>query len=162
MRACSQATFLRRCNFRLELKKKNWKTYRLTDWQIQTDWLPLYISEILFYAILGLNFTWLCGEELPLDLNVSDKAGCGYSADDKESVGHELRVNNSLMSENTSYFITVLVTKDERQAVYTQEVFIVPDDPPEVQIRYVKRKQPGRHLKFTCAFNFPCDQNMLE
>ena len=71
-------------------------------------------------------------------------------------------MNNSLMSENTSYFITVLVTKDERQDVYTQEVFIVPGDPPEVQIRYVKRKQPGRHLKFNCAFNFPCDQNMLE
>ena len=57
---------------------------------------------------------------------------------DKESVRHELRVNNSRLAENTSYFITVLVTKDERQAVYTQEVFIVPDDPPEVQIRYLK------------------------
>ena len=57
---------------------------------------------------------------------------------DKESVRHELRVNNSRLAENTSYFITVLVTKDERQAEYTQEVFIVPDDPPEVQIRYLK------------------------
>ena len=57
---------------------------------------------------------------------------------DKESVRHELRVNNSRLAENTSYFITVLVTKDERQAKYTQEVFIVPDDPPEVQIRYLK------------------------
>ena len=57
---------------------------------------------------------------------------------DKESVRHELRVNNSRLAENTSYFITVLVTKDERQAEYTQEVFIVPDDPPEVKIRYLK------------------------
>ena len=57
---------------------------------------------------------------------------------DKESVRHELRVNKSRLAENTSYFITVLVTKDERQAEYTQEVFIVPDDPPEVQIRYLK------------------------
>ena len=57
---------------------------------------------------------------------------------DKESVRHELRVNNSRLAENTSYFITVLVTKDERQAEYTQEVFIVADDPPEVQIRYLK------------------------
>ena len=57
---------------------------------------------------------------------------------DKESVRHELRVNNSRLAENTSYFITVLVTKDVRQAEYTQEVFIVPDDPPEVQIRYLK------------------------
>ena len=40
------------------------------------------------------------------------------------------------MTENTSYFITVLVTKDERKAEYTQEVLIVPGDPPEVQIRY--------------------------
>ena len=42
------------------------------------------------------------------------------------------------MTENTSYFITVLVTKDERKAEYTQEVFIVLGDPPEVQIRYGK------------------------
>ena len=41
------------------------------------------------------------------------------------------------MAENTSYFITVQVTKDERQAEFTQEVFIVPGDPPEVQIRYL-------------------------
>lgn len=62
---------------------------------------------------------------------------------DKESVRHELRVNNSRLAENTSYFITVLVTKDERQAEYTQEVFIVPDDPPEVQIRYLKLQKLG-------------------
>ena len=62
---------------------------------------------------------------------------------DKESVQHELRVNNSRLAENTSYFITVLVTKDERQAEYTQEVFIVPDDPPEVQIRYLKLQKLG-------------------
>ena len=42
------------------------------------------------------------------------------------------------MVENSSYFVTVFVKKDERQAVYTQEVFIVPGDPPEVQIRFVK------------------------
>ena len=46
------------------------------------------------------------------------------------------------MTENTSYFITVLVTKDDRQAGYTQEVFIVPGDPPEVQIRYFKLEKP--------------------
>ena len=90
----------------------------------------------LYY--LGLNFTWLCKEESPLSLNNSDEVGCHLMAFDKESVRHELRVNNSRLAENTSYFITVLVTKDERQAEYTQEVFIVPDDPPEVQIRYLK------------------------
>ena len=89
---------------------------------------------------LGLNFTWLCRGESPLDLNNSDEAGCYYRAGDKEYVGHELRVNNSLMTENTSYFITVQVTRDERKAEYTQEVFIVPGDPPEVQIRYLKLK----------------------
>ena len=87
------------------------------------------------YAFLGLNFTWLCGKESPLDLNNSDEAECYYNAGDKESVRHELRMNNSLIAENTSYFVTVQVTKDERQAQYTQEVFIVPGDPPGVQIR---------------------------
>lgn len=41
------------------------------------------------------------------------------------------------MMENSSYFLTVFVKKDVRQAEYTQEVFIVPGDPPEVQIRFV-------------------------
>lgn len=68
--------------------------------------------------------------------------GCYYRANDKESVGHEFRVNNSLLVENTSYFITIHVTKDERQAEYTQEVFIVPGDPPKVQIRYGRCKTP--------------------
>ena len=78
-----------------------------------------------------------------MDLNNWDEAECYYRADDKEYVGHELRVNNSLMMENTSYFITVLVTKDERKAEYTQEVFIIPGDPLEVQIRYVKLEKQG-------------------
>ena len=93
------------------------------------------------YAIIGLNYTWLCRKVLPLDLNNSFEAGCCYRGGDKESVGPKLRVNNSLITENTSYFITVLVTKDERQAEYTQEVFIIPGDPPEVQIRYTKFKK---------------------
>ena len=82
---------------------------------------------------------WLCKEELPQDFGNSDEAGCYHRAGDKEYVGRELRVNNSLLTENTSYFITVLVTKDERQAEYTQEVFIVPGDPPEVHIRYLSK-----------------------
>ena len=39
--------------------------------------------------------------------------------------------------ENSSYLVTVFVKKDVREAEYTQQVFIVPGDPPEVQIRYV-------------------------
>ena len=87
-----------------------------------------------------------------MDLNNSDEAGCYYRAGDKEYIGHELRVNNSLMTENTSYFITVQVTRDERKAEYTQEVFIVPGDPPEVQIRYLRLKTRGAaelHLLLT-------------
>ena len=76
------------------------------------------------------------------DLNRSVEAGCYYRTSDKEFAGHELRVNSNLMVENTSYFITVLVTKGERQAEFTQEVFIVPGNPPEVQVRYVKSKIP--------------------
>ena len=87
---------------------------------------------------LGLNFTWLCRNHSAQDLNDSGEAGCYYRAGGRESVGHELIVNNSLMTQNTSYFITVQVTKNERQAKFTQEVFIVPGDPPEVQIRYLK------------------------
>ena len=97
--------------------------------------MPYYAA-----AIVGLDFTWLCKQESLLNINKSAEAGCYYRADDEEFVGHELRVNNSLMTENTSYFITVQVTKDERQAEYTQEVFIVAGDPPEVQIRYEKDK----------------------
>lgn len=52
------------------------------------------------------------------------------------------------MTENISYFITVLVKKDKRKAEFTQEVFIIVGDPPEVQIRYVKYKKPG-------AWNLP-------
>lgn len=47
------------------------------------------------------------------------------------------------MAENISYFITVLVKKDKRKAEFTQEVFIIVGDPPEVQIRYVKYKKLG-------------------
>ena len=100
--------------------------------------LALCIScHIQCYAIIGLNFTWLCREEFAQDPDISDKAGCYYRAGDEESPRHKLRVNSSLLAENTSYFITVQVTKDERQAQYTQEVFIVPGDPVVVQIRYV-------------------------
>ena len=80
----------------------------------------------------------MCREELPLNQNSSDEAGCYLRAGDKEFVKHELRVNNSLMAENTSYFITVQVTKNGRRAEYTQEVFIIPGNPLEVQVRYVK------------------------
>ena len=66
-------------------------------------------------------------------------------------------MNSSLLAENTSYFITVQVTKDERQAQYTQEVFIVPGDPMVVQIRYVNH-DTIEELNFTCGFYLLCLQ----
>ena len=108
-------------------------------------------GSILYYTILGLNFTWLCREELPQGHNNSEKAGCHYGISDKEAVGNKLRVNSSIMAENASYFIKVLVTKHERQAEYTQEVYIVPGDPPEVQIRC---------LNSTFEFNSICAHNL--
>ena len=85
----------------------------------------------------------MCREDSPLGRKNPDQAGCYYGVSDKEYDGHKLRLNRSLLAENTSYVVTVQVTKDERQAEYTQEVFIVPGDPPEVQIRYSKLKKPG-------------------
>ena len=61
----------------------------------------------------------------------SDSVGCSFTSN--ESV---VTINSSHLLENSSYFITVKISKDQRQAEYTQEVFISPGDPPEVQIRY--------------------------
>ena len=97
-----------------------------------------YLSLVIpYYALVGLNFIWRCRNESAQDPDDSDEAGCYYRVSNEESAVHELRVNSSLMAENTSYFITVQVTKDVRQAEYTPEVFIVPGDPPKMQIRFV-------------------------
>lgn len=93
------------------------------------------------HTISGLNFTWLCRQESQQGLNNSHQEECYNTGDVKvESSEPVLRVNSrySLMVENSSYFLTVFVKKDQRQAEYTQEVFIVPGDPPEVHIRYAK------------------------
>jgi len=82
-------------------------------------------------SFTALNFTWLCRQE-------SGQGDCYKTGDIKvESNEPLLKLNSSLMMENSSYFLTVFVKKDVRQAEYTQEVFIVPGDPPEVQIRFV-------------------------
>ena len=85
-----------------------------------------------------LNFTWLCTNGQKHSPNNSDLGGCYGTSSISESV---LTVNSGLLLENSSYFITVNVTKDQRQAEYTQEVFVVPGDPPEVQIRYMKMQE---------------------
>jgi len=41
----------------------------------------------------------------------------------------------------TTYLITLVVRKDRRQAMYTQEVAIVPGDPLEVLIRWGERRK---------------------
>ena len=74
---------------------------------------------------------WLCTNGQGQGPNSSDSGGCYV-------IGNQtvVTVNSGLMLENSSYFITVKVTKDQRQAQYTQQVSIVPGDPSEVQIRY--------------------------
>ena len=74
---------------------------------------------------------WLCSNGQGQGANSSDSGGC-YIIGNQSVV----TVNSGLMLENSSYFITVKITKDQRQAQYTQQVFIVPGDPPEVHIRY--------------------------
>jgi len=81
-----------------------------------------------------LAFTWFCTDGQSQGLNGSDLGGCNVTGP-VESNQSVLTVNSGHLVENSSYFITVKVTKDQRQAEYTQEVLIVPGDPPEVQIR---------------------------
>jgi len=88
-------------------------------------------TDFTFESFTAVNFTWLCRQE-------SGQGGCYKNGHVKvESSEPLLRLNSSLMMENSSYFVTVLVKKGARQAEYTQEVFIVPGDPPEVHIRFV-------------------------
>ena len=81
-----------------------------------------------------LTFTWFCTDSQSQGLNGSDLGGCNVTGP-VESNQSVLTVNSGHLVENSSYFITVKVTKDQRQAEYTQELLIVPGDPPEVQIR---------------------------
>ena len=73
----------------------------------------------------------------PSEVNL-DRGGCyGTGAGKVGSDEPLLRINSGYMKENSSYLLTLLVKKDRRQALYTQEVVIVPGDPPEVLIRSV-------------------------
>lgn len=90
------------------------------------------------FVLLQVSILPGCAGKSLQGLNNSGQGGC-YNTDNVKVESSEpvLRVNSSLMVENSSYFITVFVTKDQRQAEYTQEVYIVPGDPPEVNIRYI-------------------------
>ena len=122
----------------------------------------------LFYLptlhfILGLRFTWICRDssqkfsddllEMPVTLPSPsatnlDRGGCyGTGAGNIGSNDSIVSIDSGYMTENDSYFITVVVEKHPRKAYFTQEVIISPGDPPEVEIRYDgrihKKKKTG-------------------
>lgn len=88
----------------------------------------MYFNQQFIVCFLGLLFTWSC-------TNISGLEGCYRTGGKIESNGSELTLNSGLLLENSSYFVNVKVIKDQRQAEYSQEVFIAPGDPPEIQIR---------------------------
>lgn len=103
-----------------------------------------------------MNFIWVCRQSsenftsdlleisspLPSSSQVNlDRGGCYGTGAGKIGSGVSLlKINSGYMAENSSYLITLVVRKDRRQAMYTQEVAIVPGDPPEVLIRLERRK----------------------
>ena len=112
---------------------------------------------ISFFFFSGMNFTWVCrpssenftsdlleiSSPLPSSSQVNlDRGGCYGTGAGKIGSGVSLlKINSGYMAENSSYLITVVVRKDRRQAMYTQEVAIVPGDPPEVLIRWGERRK---------------------
>ena len=109
---------------------------------------------VVFFS-LGLRFAWVCRDTAtqyvlddlleitsaipsPYESNL-DRGGCyGTGAGKIGSNESTLEINSGFMVENSSYLITVVVQRGRRRANYTQEVVIVPDDPPEAMIMYVK------------------------
>lgn len=103
---------------------------------------------------LGLRFTWICRDTArqyvldhlleitsaiprPSESNL-DRGGCYGTGAGKIGFNESLlHINSGFMVENSSYLITVVVESGRRRANYTQEVVIVPGDPPEVMIMYV-------------------------
>ncbi|XP_078344032.1 polycystin family receptor for egg jelly-like [Oculina patagonica] len=101
--------------------------------------------------LANLSFTWICRDTTrqyvlddlleitstipsPSETNL-DRGGCyGTGAGKVGSTGSLLQIDSGYMVENSSYLITVVVEKLRRRAYYTQEVVIVPGDPPEVMI----------------------------
>ena len=113
------------------------------------------VHRVIVFLSLGLRFTWVCRDtdtQYVLDdlLEMTsaipspsesdlDRGGCyGTGAGKIGSNKSLLQIKSGFMVENRSYLITVVVERDRRQANYTQEVVIVPGDPPEVMIVYVK------------------------
>ncbi|PFX34734.1 Protein sidekick-1, partial [Stylophora pistillata] len=114
----------------------------------------------------GLRFTWVCRDssqkysddllEMPVALPSpseasSDRGGC-YGTGAGKIGGNDsiVRIESGYMTENSSYFITVVVDKHPKRAYFTQEVVISPGDPPKVEIRCEDscdfRVNPSRRL----------------
>ena len=67
-----------------------------------------------------------------------DRGGCyGTGAGNIGGNDSIVSIDSGYMTENNSYFITVVVEKHPRKAYFTQEVVISPG--PEVEIRYDDR-----------------------
>ena len=108
----------------------------------------------LNFLSLGLRFTWVCRDTatqyalndlleitstIPSPSESSlDRGGCyGTGAGKIGSNDSLMEINSGFMVENSSYLITVVVEMGQRRANYTQEVVIVPGDPPEAMIMYL-------------------------
>ena len=132
----------------MELKKK------IREMAVRQEYL-----RVTFY-FLGLRFTWICRNssqkfsddllEIPVALprpsaaNL-DSGGCFGTGAGNIGGNHSIfKIDSSYMTENSSYFITVVVEKHPRRAYFTQEVIISPGDPPVVEIRYGHRIHKNR------------------
>ena len=86
----------------------------------------------------------------PLEVN-SDRGGCyGTGAGNIGGNDSIVRIDSGYMTENSSYYITVVVEKHPRKAYFTQEVIISAEDPSEIEIRYddIMHKNWGNKVSF--------------
>ena len=86
----------------------------------------------------------------PSEVN-SDRGGCyGTGAGNIGGNDSIVRIDSGYMTENSSYYITVVVEKHPRKAYFTQEVVISPEDLSEIEIRYddIMHKNWGNKVSF--------------
>ena len=86
----------------------------------------------------------------PSEVN-SDRGGCyGTGAGNIGGNDSIVRIDSGYMTENSSYYITVVVEKHPRKAYFTQEVVISQEDPSEIEIRYddIMYKNRGNKVSF--------------
>ena len=83
-----------------------------------------------------------------------DRGGCyGTGAGNIGGNDSIVSIDSGYMTENNSYFITVVVEKHPRKAYFTQEVVISPGDPPEVEIRYHERTHKKNKINKVSFFD---------